>query len=669
MANLLSDATSPYLLQHAQNPVDWRPWGKDAFEEARRRDVPVLLSVGYAACHWCHVMAHESFEDPTIAAIMNERFVSVKVDREERPDVDAVYMDAVTAMTGHGGWPMTVFLTPESEPFYAGTYFPPRRRGELPGFVDVLVAVSDTWGERASEVRQQAVTVLARIDQMRDFSGDLAGQPVDASDTERAVAALSKQYDFARGGFGGAPKFPPSMVMEFLVRHHERTGSADAILMAEGTLRAMAGGGIYDQLAGGFARYSVDAGWEVPHFEKMLYDNALLARTALHVGQATGRELGGRVADETVDFLLADLRTPEGGFASALDADTEGVEGRYYVWSPTELVEVLGEADGSWAAEILGVTDDGTFEEGRSTLQRRRTPEDPARWGQVRSALLQARSTRTRPARDDKVVTAWNGMAIAALAEVGAVHHRPELLAAAARCAELIWEVHWTGDGLRRVSRDGIAGSAHGVLEDYAWTVEGLLMLYQAAGDPSWYRRAREVLDLAVDAFSDGVGGFFDTAADAEPLVRRPREWTDNATPCGQSSLAGAALMMAALGGDPGHRHVAERLLAGAADLSRKAPRFAGWWLATAEAWVDGPREVAIVGEAGSARAALVDAAWSRPSPGRVIAVGTGADDGVGLLRGRAAERPTAWICKDFYCERPTDDPGRVASLLGRTTE
>ncbi len=664
MTNLLGGSASPYLLQHAENPVWWHPWGPEAFAEARKRDVPVLLSVGYAACHWCHVMAHESFEDQEIADLMNERFVAVKVDREERPDVDAVYMDAVTAMTGQGGWPMTVFLTPEGEPFYAGTYFPPRRRGEMPGFPDVLLAVSNTWRNRSDDVRHQATSVLRRIEQMREAPGGTAEAPSTSADRAAAVAVLVKQYDYARGGFGGAPKFPPSMVLEFLVRNHASTGSADALLMAEGTLRAMAGGGIYDQLAGGFARYSVDPAWVVPHFEKMLYDNALLARSSLHIGQVSGRELGSRIAQETADFLLSDLLTPQGGFASALDADTEGVEGRYYVWTPEQLVEVLGAADGEWAAERLQVTPEGTFEEGASTLQLRAVPDDPERWQRVKGELLEARSRRTRPARDDKVVTAWNGMAIAALAEIGAVQQRPGLIAAATRCSELIWDLHWTGERLLRMSRDGVAGTAHGVLEDYAWTVEGWLTLYQAGGDVRWYQRALTVLDAALAAFSDASGSFFDTASDAEQLVRRPREWTDNAVPCGQSVLASAAVMAAALSGGPEYREAAERLLTAAADLATRAPRFAGWWLATAEAWADGPREVAVVGEPGQARDELVRAAWAWPAPGRVIAVGSSGEQRVGLLAGRAGGLAQVWVCRDFRCELPTDDPQRVAQLL-----
>ncbi|MFL6180667.1 MAG: thioredoxin domain-containing protein, partial [Actinomycetes bacterium] len=455
MSNRLAESASPYLQQHADNPVDWWPWSPDAFAEAERRDVPVLLSVGYAACHWCHVMAHESFEDQSIANTMNERFVSVKVDREERPDVDAVYMDAVTAMTGHGGWPMTVFLTPQGQPFYAGTYFPPSRRGQMPGFAEILVAVSDTWRDRTDDVRAQATQVIDRISEMRSQQPSGASLPT-SDDVSGALAQLSQQYDYARGGFGAAPKFPPSMVLEFLIRHHARTRDPDALLLAEGTMRAMSGGGLYDQLAGGFARYSVDAGWVVPHFEKMLYDNALLARVALHLWQVSGRDLGRRVAEETADFLLGELRTPEGGFASALDADTDGVEGKFYVWTPRQLVEVLGQDDGSWAAQLLGVTDEGSFEQGQSTLQLRTEPDDDRqRWQRVQAALLASREQRSRPARDDKVVAVWNGLALAALAETGVATHREDLIDAATRCGELLWELHWTGERLLRVSRDG----------------------------------------------------------------------------------------------------------------------------------------------------------------------------------------------------------------------
>ena len=668
VTNRLGESASPYLQQHADNPVDWWQWGPEPFAEAERRDVPVVLSVGYAACHWCHVMAHESFEDESIASLMNERFVAIKVDREERPDVDAVYMDAVTAMTGQGGWPMTVFLTPQAEPFYAGTYYPPERRGQMPGFSEVLAAVSDIWRERTADVRQQAADVLSRIGSMRELqpSGEAPPTGDDAND---ALTGLSRQYDYAHGGFGSAPKFPPSMVLEFLARNYARTRSHDALLMAEGTLRAMVGGGIYDQLAGGFARYSVDASWVVPHFEKMLYDNALLARTALHVAQLSGRDIGRRVAIETTEFMVRDLVTPEGGIASALDADTDGEEGRFYVWTPQQLVEALGQEDGEWAGELLSVADPGTFERGSSTLQLRAVPNDQDRWLRVRQRLLVARAERTAPARDDKVVAVWNGLAVAALAEIGVVTDRHDLVSAAERCSELLWNVHWTGDRLLRVSRDGVAGTALGVLEDYAGVVEGWLTLFQATGNVQWYERALQLLDAALSSFADERGSFFDTASDAEQLVRRPQEWTDNATPCGQSLLAGAALTAAAISGQPRYREVTERLITAARPYLVGAPRFAGWWLAVTEAWLDGPREVAVVGDGGPTREALVAAAWGWPAPGRVVVAADEPDDRVGLLRGRATQTPRAWVCRDFRCELPTDDAQLVREQLGGATD
>ena len=402
MSNRLAAATSPYLLQHADNPVDWWEWGPDAFDEARRRDVPVLLSVGYAACHWCHVMAHESFEDEATAAYLNEHFVSIKVDREERPDVDAVYMQATVATTGHGGWPMTCVLDHEGRPFFAGTYFPDKPRHGQPSFVQLLTAINEAWHERRDDVDATAANIAAHL----AGSDALAGvAPIDASVLEAAVERLRAEFDEVNAGFGGAPKFPPSMVLEFLLR------IGDPGDLAARTLEAMARGGIHDQLAGGFARYSVDARWVVPHFEKMLYDNALLLGAYTSWYAVSGSELARRVAAETGDFLIGELGTNQGGFASALDADSEGVEGAFYVWTPAQLVEALGEDDGRWAASLLSVTDAGTFEHGTSVLQLRTDPEDTARWARVRAALLEARGRRERPARDDKVVAAWNGLA------------------------------------------------------------------------------------------------------------------------------------------------------------------------------------------------------------------------------------------------------------------
>ncbi|MDX6223044.1 MAG: uncharacterized protein QOD91_2098, partial [Frankiales bacterium] len=447
MPNRLALATSPYLLQHKDNPVDWWPWTPEAFAEAGRRGVPVLLSVGYAACHWCHVMAHESFEDDETAAYMNEHFVCIKVDREERPDVDAVYMEATTAMTGQGGWPMTCFLTPAAEPFYCGTYFPPTPRYGTPSFGQLMSSVVEAWTNQREQVLEAGAHIVA---QLAGQQGAAAGSgKLTPTLVDDAVALLAKGFDPVRGGFGGAPKFPPSMVLEWLLRHAARTGEVQPMHMVERTCEAMARGGLYDQLAGGFARYSTDASWVVPHFEKMLYDNALLLRVYRHLWRQTTdpavRALARRVAVDTADFLVRDLRTPEGGFASALDADTEGVEGKFYVWTPEQLVGALGRQDGEWAADLYGVTEAGSFEHGSSVLQLLADSDDPARETAVRLRLLASRAERVAPARDDKVVAAWNGLAIAGLVEAGMLFGRPDLVDAAISCAELLVRLHVDG--------------------------------------------------------------------------------------------------------------------------------------------------------------------------------------------------------------------------------
>src|SRR3954452_9943317 len=503
MPNRLAGATSPYLLQHADNPVDWREWGEEAFAEARERDVPVLVSVGYAACHWCHVMAHESFEDEETAAQMNAGFVCVKVDREERPDVDSVYMAATQALTGQGGWPMTVFTTPDGAPFYCGTYFPPRPHPQVPAFRQVLAAVGDAWATRRGELEHAGTQIVTAISSRLDLG---APTPVSTDLLDQAVARLADDADRRYGGFGGAPKFPPSMLLEFLLRAHARRGDENTLGMAVHTAEAMARGGIYDQLAGGFARYAVDAEWVVPHFEKMLYDNALLLRVYSHLWRSTGLDWARRVADETAAFLLRDLGTAEGGFASALDADTEGVEGLTYVWTPAQLRAVLGDDDGAWAAEVFTVTPEGTFEHGSSTLQLPRDPADPERLARVRTALSEARSRRPQPARDDKVVTAWNGLAIAALADHGVLTGTDESVEAARRAAELLATTHWVDGRLRRASRGGIAGRYAGVLEDYGDLAEGLLALHQATGEGRWLELAGNLLDVVAEQFIDGEG-------------------------------------------------------------------------------------------------------------------------------------------------------------------
>jgi uncharacterized protein YyaL (SSP411 family) len=614
-------------------------------------------------------MAHESFEDEAVAAYLNENFVAVKVDREERPDVDAVYMAATQALTGQGGWPMTVFTTPSGQPFYAGTYFPPRPAHGLPSFPQLLQAISDAWQGDRSQVTAAAGRITAAL-QSRQFPG--AGDVLDPELVRTALAAavdeLAGGYDDRHGGFGTAPKFPPSMVLELLLRQHALTGDERALAMVAGTGAAMARGGIYDQLAGGFARYSVDAAWVVPHFEKMLYDNALLLRAYLHWWRVSADPLAERVVRETAAFLLRDLGTPEGGFASALDADTEGVEGSTYVWTPAELVELLGQSDGEWAGELLEVTAAGTFEHGASVLTLRHDPDDARRWAGLRARLLAARGVRPQPARDDKVVTAWNALAIEALAEAGALLGEPDWVAAAVRCADLLVSVHLDERGrLRRVSRDGAAGEPAGVLEDYAATAAAFLTLHQVSGGAEWLELAGQLLDVVLRHFSDGTGGFFDTPDDGESLVSRPQDPTDNATPAGWSLAAGALLSYAALTGSDGHRTAAEAALA---PLVRSLPaRFAGESLAVAAAWLDGPREVAIVGpDDDEGRAALRAAALRSSAPGRVVSVGEPGADGVPLLEGRVlvGGRAAAYVCRRFVCDTPVTGPDAVAGLLVR---
>ncbi|MDQ1683898.1 MAG: uncharacterized protein QOC82_635, partial [Frankiaceae bacterium] len=587
MANRLADATSPYLLQHKDNPVDWWPWCDEAFTEARERGVPVLLSVGYAACHWCHVMAHESFEDEAAANYVNKHFVAIKVDREERPDVDAVYMEATQAMTGHGGWPMTCFLTPAGEPFFCGTYFPPADRPGMPSFRTVCQSVVKAWTERRDEIEAAGADVVRQLAE-HSATPPTTQEGVTAADLDAAAGRLLHEYDDERGGFGGAPKFPPSMALEFLLRHHARTGDKAALDAVATTCERMARGGIYDQLAGGFARYSTDDSWVVPHFEKMLYDNALLARVYTHWWRATGSPLAKRIAIETCDWMLAELRTGEGGFASSLDADSEGEEGRFYVWTPDEV--------GPAAARIFNVTDDGTFEHGRSVLQLLDDPNDEKQWRDERARLLDLRAQRVRPSRDDKVVAAWNGLATAALAEAGVLFDRPDFVDAATQAGQLIAGVHIDNGRLRRVSRDGAAGAPAGVLEDYGDVAEGFLTLHQVTGERRWLDLATALLDGAIAHFADGNGGFFDTADDAERLVRRPQDPTDNATPSGLAATAQALVTAAALTADARYRAAADRALATVVPLLQRFPRYAGWAAAAGEAVVAGPLEVAVVG-------------------------------------------------------------------------
>lgn len=670
MSNRLAQATSPYLLQHADNPVEWWEWGEDAFDEARSRDVPIFLSIGYSACHWCHVMAHESFENGQIAEYLNANFVSIKVDREERPDIDSIYMDATVAMTGHGGWPMSVFLDHDGRPFYAGTYFPPEPRHQMSSFPQLLQAITDAWQDRRGEIEAAGQRIIEALSGRQ--LAELGDAPPTLEQLDAAVSLLMQDFDPNNGGFGGAPKFPPSMVLEFLIRYAALHGTAhavEALDMTERTLEAMARGGMYDQIGGGFARYSVDERWIVPHFEKMLYDNALLLRVYLHFWRLTGSTMAERIVRETAEFLIRDLTTPEGGFASALDADSEGVEGKFYAWTPEELIAVLGESDGQWAAEVLTVTPQGTFEHGASTLQLLRDPDDWQRWASVRARLFAAREQRVHPGRDDKVVASWNGLAIAALAEAGELLNEPSWIDAAATAADVLISVHLGArddDRLCRTSKDGEPGNNLGVLDDYGSVAEGLLALGQVTGEVAWQQFAGILLDIAVQHFGDGEGGFFDTADDAPGLVRRPKDPADNAEPSGWFAAANALVTYAALTGASEHRVVAERSLGLVSALAERAPRAVGWGLVAACALQAGPLEVAVVLDSQGAGRDLVRTAFASTAPGTVVAWGSSDADGQPLVRDRLLieGQPSAYVCRGFVCDRPVTEVADLVPLV-----
>ena len=657
-ANTLADATSPYLRQHADNPVHWQQWSQDALSEAASRDVPILLSIGYAACHWCHVMAHESFEDDAVAEAMNADFVCVKVDREERPDLDAVYMTATVALTGHGGWPMTCFLTPDGRPFFCGTYYP------KPAFTELLSAVTGTWRSRRDEVEEAGDQIASEL---RRLSAGLpgGGPAIEPSLCDAAVVAILADEDNERGGFGAAPKFPPSALLEALLRHHERTSDPASLAAVQRTGTAMARGGIYDQLAGGFARYSVDASWVVPHFEKMLYDNALLLRAYAHWARRTGDALARRVAAETAAFMLDALVTGA-MFASSLDADAAGTEGSTYVWTPDELREVLGSDDGRWAATVFAVTDDGTFEHGSSVLQFPHDPEDPERLARVKAALLAARHARVQPGRDDKVVTAWNGLAITALAEAGVALSRPDLVDAARQCADSLLILHLVNGRLRRASLGGEVGDSPAILEDHGALATGLLTLHQVTGEASWLMAATDLLDTAMAQFADpnSPGRWFDTAADAERLVLRPADPVDGATPSGASLVTEALIIAGHLAPDgERYRRAAEQALAAHTLLLARAPRGASHWLALAEAAVRGPLQIAVACD----RAGSELLAEARVlAPGGAIVVG-GAPDSSELLagRGRVDGVDAAYVCRGPVCDLPVTTASELAAALG----
>jgi uncharacterized protein YyaL (SSP411 family) len=634
VANHLAAETSPYLLQHKDNPVDWYPWGAEALARAVREDRPLLVSIGYSACHWCHVMAHESFEDPEVAAAMNERFVCVKVDREERPDIDALCMEACQAMTGHGGWPLNAFLTPEQQPFFAGTYFPPEQRHGLPSWRMVLDAVADAWEKRRDDVRRQGAEIAGSLGASARL--EPSREPLRESLLVDAVAALKRAYDSSNGGWGGAPKFPQASAIELLLTRGERE-------MALGTLRAMARGGIYDQVGGGFARYAVDASWTVPHFEKMLYDNALLARAYLHGWLESGEERFRQVCCQTLDWALREMRAPEGGFYAALDADSEGVEGKFYAWTLEELRELGAEQHFEPAA----------FERGLSVL-RARDPE-PADLAQVRDRLLEVRSRRVRPGLDDKCLTAWNALMISALADAGATLERDDYLDAAVTCASFLLAERRDTDG--RLLR---TPPVPGFLDDHAYLLEALITLYEATFEPRWYREAVAVADVIVERFEDPErGGFFSTASDHEQLVARRKDLEDTPIPSGNSAAAFGLLRLALLSGEGAYERHALGVLRLLYPLAARHPHSFGHLLRAVDFYVARVREVAIVGPDPEA---LVRVVRSRYRPHLVLAAG----EGVPLLEGREPVdgQAAAYVCEHFVCQAPVTSVAELEAAL-----
>jgi uncharacterized protein YyaL (SSP411 family) len=641
VANRLAAETSPYLRQHEDNPVDWYPWGEEALTLARAEDRPLLVSIGYSACHWCHVMAHESFEDPTIAALMNERFVCIKVDREERPDIDAICMDTVQAITGHGGWPLNAFLTPQGIPFYAGTYFPPESRHGLPDWRTVLLAVGDAWVNRREEIDRQSEQIVRSLSASARL--EPSAEPIREELLRDAVTSLRSSYDQVNGGFGGAPKFPPASTIELLLARGERE-------MSLGTLRGMARGGIYDQVGGGFSRYAVDATWTVPHFEKMLYDNALLAGAYLHGWQVSGEERMRQVCCETLDWALRELRAPDGGFSSALDADSEGVEGKFYVWTFDELRATLGDR----YDDALAFFGPREFEHGY--VLEGRGPE-PSDLGEIRVRLLGARGARVRPGLDDKCLTSWNALMISALAQAGAVLGRGDYVEAAVECGTFLLEQRADAQG--RLLR---TATIPGFLDDHAFLLEALLTLYEATFDPRWYHAAIKIADAIIERFSDRQqGGFFTTAEDHEQLAARRKDLEDSPIPSGNSSAAFGLLRLALLSGEGKYERHALGVLRLMYPLAARHPHAFAHLLRAADFYLARVREVAIVGPDPEPLLAVVRSVYR---PHLVLAAGPA--DGVPLLEEREAigGRATAYVCEHFVCRTPITAPEQLEAAL-----
>ena len=681
MPNRLINETSPYLQQHAHNPVDWYPWGDEALEKARNEDKPILLSVGYSSCHWCHVMAHESFEREDIARLMNDNFVNVKVDREERPDIDSIYMTAVQALTGRGGWPMTVFLTPEGKPFYGGTYFPPEDRHGMPGFGRVLLAMSTAYRNSRGEVDKVSANLLQHLQQATSVrrSYDEPGEDV----LHRAYAALLPQFDSQNGGFGHAPKFPQPMVYEFLLRYHQRTKNEDALSMVEATLRRMAQGGIYDQIGGGFHRYSTDGVWLIPHFEKMLYDNALLSKLYVHAYQLTGEPFYRRIVEETLDYVLREMTDPQGGFYSAQDADSEGVEGKYFVWSAEEIKEALGHERGALVCGYYGVTEHGNFE-GRSILHLGQedeafaeahdiSPGDLRRVvAEAKLKLLGIRQDRVSPGRDEKILTSWNGLMLRSFAEAAAVLDSDAYLQAARRNARFLLDSLRTNGRLLRTYKDGLA-KLSAYLEDYAFLIDGLLALHEAALEPRWLEEAISLGASMVDLFWDeDEQGFYDTGLDHETLIVRPRDFLDNALPSGTSAAVDVLLKLAVITGNYDYRSKALAAMTAVKEPMARVPTGLPHWLCALDFHLSYVREVVIIGQPqaeGTRR--LLSTVSAMYLPNKVVVGKSPEDtgtslDGLPLFQGRSGigRDAIAYVCQNYVCNTPTTSPEELAVQL-----
>ena len=697
MPNRLAQETSPYLLQHKDNPVDWYPWGDEAFERARNEDRPVFLSIGYSACHWCHVMERESFENDKIAALMNERFVNIKVDREERPDVDSIYMSAVQAMTGSGGWPMSIFMTPDGKPYFTGTYFPPDDRGGMPAFPRVLAAAADAYRDRKEEVLSTTSKIVKQLE----------GQTVAQSSTEpmtretkaQAFRALVSMFDGDNGGFGGAPKFPQAMALDFLLRYwHEQqdgNGAGQALNMVEVTLTKMALGGIYDQVGGGFARYATDDIWLIPHFEKMLYDNALLVPVYVHAWQVTGNALYRRVVEETLRYVEREMLQPSGGFSSAQDADSEGVEGKFFVWEASDVDDLLGDELGRIARTYYGLTDQGNFE-GHNILSVPEPEEEvlsdlgisaeelATSLATIREKLFAEREKRIRPGLDDKILTSWNALMLKAFAEAGAAFDEPAYVDIARRNAEFLLESLVRDGRLLRTWKDGNA-KLNGYLEDYGYLIDALLSLYEATFEQGWLASADQLAESMIDLFyvaDEGI--FYDTGSDHEQLLFRPREVSDNATPSGGSSAAMALLRLAVFTGNADYQRAALSSLRSVHDFLTRAPTGFANWLSALDFYLSTPKEIVIIGPSDDAATqALLRVARGRYLPNRALAgaseplpgdsrfIASGAATASGsltspLLEGRELVdgKPTAYVCESYACQLPVTTPEALIGQL-----